>query len=159
MPIEDKNGCLHSEENGRFVYKTDPRLIDALCSAFGVDVSVKDKRRALIAKISKERKLLSNRNWLINNFGHTDFDIQTLSPTPTATTIRVNKEHWSRLQVMFSDYYRGACKPIEDTNGVKYFNIDNTLYLTEGQYPYFRIYKAIHFKTTFSLERYLKKIK
>lgn len=81
-----------------------------------------------------------------------------LSHTPSATCIKVSKDHWAILQVMFSDYHRGACKPIEK-NGVKFFNVDNTIYLTEGEYPYFRVYKALHFSNTFYLERFLKKIK
>ena len=54
---------------------------------------------------------------------------------------------------MFSDYHRGACKPIEK-NGVKFFNVDNTLYFTEVEYPYFRVYKNKNFKNIFILERY-----
>ena len=157
MATRDKNGCLHSDNNGRFVNKTDANTLDVLCEVFGISSSVKDRRKALMAKLAKEQKLINHRNWVINNFEHADIDIQTLSPTPTATSIKVKKEHWSRLQVMFSDYHRGACKPIEK-NGVKYFNIDNTLYLTEGEYPYFRVIKAKTFNNTFRLERYLKKI-
>lgn len=161
MPIEDKNGCLHSEENGKFVYKTDPEIMDALCRAFKINAEIKERRKALCAKISKEMKLIPHRNWVVNNFENIDFNIQTLSPTPSAVKrgIWIQLDHWSQLQVMFSDYNRGASKPIEDKNGIKYFNVDNTLYFTEGDYPYFRVYKLKNFRDTFRLERYLKKIK
>lgn len=156
MAIEDKNGCLHSEENGRFVNKTDPNLLNALSEAFGIKDSVKDKRRAVFARISKEQRLLRQREWVIRNWGHEAIDsLPALSVRPLPSIHINNNDHWARLQVMFSDYHRGACKPVEK-NGIKYFNIDNTLYLTEGEYPYFRVFKAITFINTFLLEDFLK---
>lgn len=54
MAIEDKNGCLHSEKNGRFVHKTDAEIFNALCKVFGINNSIKDRRKVLIARLAKE---------------------------------------------------------------------------------------------------------
>ena len=159
MPIEDKNGCLHSEDDGKFINKTDPVILDALCKAMGVNDSVKEKRKTLIKKISQCQNLILGRKWIIKNFGYEALeDMPDLSYNYRPSVFIHNIEHWSRLQVMFSDYHRGASKPIEK-NGIKYFNVDNTLYLTEGEYPYFRVFKTKTFKNTFRLERFLKSIK
>ena len=67
----------------------------------------------------------------------------------------ISQDHYSRLRIMWSDYHLGTCKPVEK-NGVKYFNVDNTIYFTVGEYPNFKIINVRTFKNTFYLEKYLK---
>lgn len=70
----------------------------------------------------------------------------------------ISRDHYSRLKTMWSDYNRGACKPVE-RNGVKYFNVDKTLYATTGEYPYFRIKTQKTFSTHEKLISFMEEIK
>ncbi len=158
MATQDKNGCLHSEENGRFINKTDTEIFEAMCKVFRVDDNVKDKRKALIRKVSKDIRITARENWVDRNFGQLeDYHRDNYANSILRPSIFVNPNHWSRLQTMFSDYHRGASKP-KEKNGTIYFNVDNSLYLTEGAYPYFRVYDHISFSNTFVLEEFLKEL-
>lgn len=70
----------------------------------------------------------------------------------------ISREHYSRLKTMWSDYNRGACKPVEK-DGVKYFNIDKTLYSTKGEYPNFHIKDKKTFSTHEKLILFMEEIK
>ena len=87
--------------------------------------------------------------------GKTELETKKVEPKKVRKQPTISQDHYSRLRIMWSDYHLGTCKPIEK-NGVKYFNVDNTIYYTVGEYPNFKIINARTFKNTFYLEKYLK---
>ena len=83
------------------------------------------------------------------------YEIVTPQPQKTPKQPTISSDHYSRLKRMWSDYHLGTCKPVEK-DGVKYFNVDNTIYYTVGDYPNFKIIDVKRFKNTFYLERFLR---
>ena len=69
----------------------------------------------------------------------------------------ISSDHYSRLRVMWSDYHRGACKPIEK-DGIKFFNVDKTIYYTKGEYPDFYISQKRTFHSHGLVTKFLKEI-
>lgn len=72
-------------------------------------------------------------------------------------TRTISREHYSRLCVMWSDYARGACRPVEK-DGIKYFDIDNSVYAVSGEYPEFKIVAVRQFRNAIVLTKYLKEL-
>ncbi len=70
----------------------------------------------------------------------------------------ISGDHYSRLRVMWSDYARGACKPVE-REGIKYFDIDRSIYAVSGEYPEFKIVAAKKFRSATALTKYLEELK
>jgi hypothetical protein len=60
--------------------------------------------------------------------------------------IRLRADHYSRLKVMFSDYHRGAYKP-KEFDDIKLFDLDKTMFLVVGEYPYMVPIGSITYKT------------
>ncbi len=78
--------------------------------------------------------------------------------TPIAAPdVEFPRDHLSILKTMWSDYEEGKCKPPE-RKGIKFFNIDNTIYITIGEYPNFYVTNAKTYDSTFNLESALKRI-
>lgn len=124
--------------------QTKKQAIDNFVNTLQESKSNKKKStKQLIVKLtqrSEEDKEISNRKRIDNNKRKT-----------------ISREHYSRLMVMWSDYNRGASRPIEK-DGIKFFNVDKTVYYTKGEYPYFYVTQKRTFQNHELVIMFLKEL-
>lgn len=141
----------------------DNKVAELLCDAFGIERGGGAAERVLAFLNDRNREGVIREKEQENapkKMLPTDFppliESDTVRPTINPN-VKISADHYSRLCTMWSDYNLGTCKPVEK-NGVKFFNVDNTIYRTVGDYPYFHISNKIPFRDTFKLEQFLKEL-
>ena len=141
------------DSDGKFTRKIDPEILKALCKAFGVK-NDSNARKNLKSALYKSSKYFASKS-VIKHYKKS-YRIDSPPTDITNSAIRIPAKHYYRLSAMWSDYNIGTCKPFECSEGI-YFNVDNSIYVTRGEYPWFYVVRALRFQNTHSLERFLKR--
>lgn len=113
-----------------------------------------------ILKESEDSKKKSTKRLIeeLSQWSEMDEAVQTRKREANNKRKTISRDHYSRLKTMWSDYNRGACKPVEK-GGVKYFNVDTTVYYTRGDYPDFYVSKKRTFGSHDLAVKFLEEIR